>query len=159
MRLRFRSLRSIFAPYQEELACGVHELSFTVPPDSSEYQLDLFLVHVDGEGMGEPPYSRLYPQNLVNHNDGPAFYNVKAIFEGDQRLRVPEEYLQDEDDDTDPYYIRSAEEPIVRFSVMPRSPLSAPPGGAGGVCSRASFMRLCVFLITCASFWRAEGER
>lgn len=62
MRIRFRSLRSLFAPYQEEVECGVHELSFIVPPDASEYTLDLFLVHIDGEGMGEPPYSRLYPE-------------------------------------------------------------------------------------------------
>lgn len=50
----------------------------------------------------------------MNHNDGPAFYNVRVVFEGNQRLRVPKAYLQDEEDDADPWFIRSAEEPIVR---------------------------------------------
>lgn len=50
----------------------------------------------------------------MNHNDGPAFYNVKVAFDGNQRLRVPRGYLQDEDDDADPYFLRSAEEPLVR---------------------------------------------
>lgn len=62
MRIRFRSLRSVFAPFQEEVECGVHELKFIVPPDAPEYSVDMFLVHIDGEGMVDPPYSRLYPE-------------------------------------------------------------------------------------------------
>ena len=38
LRMRFTSHRSIFAPYQEEAACGVHALSFIVPPDAPSYR-------------------------------------------------------------------------------------------------------------------------
>ena len=35
-----------------------------------------------GQGLADPPYPRLFPENLVNHNDGPPMYNLRAKFEG-----------------------------------------------------------------------------
>ena len=72
---------------------------------------DVFLVHINGEGMAEPPYVRLFPQNLVNHNDGPRFYNLRASFEG--RLRVPDAYVRaaDIEDNLDPFHMHSASQP------------------------------------------------
>ena len=52
------------------------------------------MLHVDGEGMADPPYPRLFPENLVNHNDGPPMYNLRATFNG--TVAGPPGYAVDE---------------------------------------------------------------
>ena len=42
----------------------------------------MWLVHIAGEGLADPPIPRPFPANLVNFNDGPAIYNLRAPFEG-----------------------------------------------------------------------------
>ena len=43
LRLRWRVLRR-----QREVECGVHELSFILPPDAPQYEAEIYIVHIDG---------------------------------------------------------------------------------------------------------------
>lgn len=57
---------------------GVHELSIHLPPDAAEYDADVYVVHINGEGMKDPAVPRPFPANLVNFNEGPDIYNLRA---------------------------------------------------------------------------------
>ena len=131
MRIRFASSRSIFAPSQEETSCGTHALRFIVPPDASLYTATVYLIHIDGEGMADPPYTRLFPQNLVNHNDGPRFFNLKV--QGlTGALHVPAPYLRDRADDLDSFHMRSAGDPVWSNGKRSRERSATPPPCQGG---------------------------
>jgi hypothetical protein len=82
---------------QHEAPCGVHALRFVVPPDAPSYAAEVWLVHVDGEGMHDPPTPRLFPINLMTKQDGPVLYNIPVRgFTG--RLRAPAAYVRDTPD-------------------------------------------------------------
>lgn len=111
LRIRFLSTRSIFAPRQEEVECGVKTLSFIMPPDATEYEAEVYVVHVDGEGVKEPQEPRLFPINLVNFADGPDIYNLLVGgFKG--RLHIPASHMSDTTDLLDSYSLRSAGWPV-----------------------------------------------
>lgn len=81
LRVRFSSRTSLFAPATSvEVECGVHTLRFVVPPDDSAFRADVWVVHVDGEGLADPPVPLLYPKNLADtpHGDGegPRLFNA-----------------------------------------------------------------------------------
>jgi hypothetical protein len=63
---------------QREAACGVHALRFIVPPDAAAYAAEVWVVHINGEGMADPPTPRLFPINLMTKQDGPLLYNIRA---------------------------------------------------------------------------------
>ena len=71
----------------------MHELRFVVPPDSAWYEADVWVVHVDGEGLTDPTEPRLFPLNLLDRQGGPRLFNARALnFTG--RLRVAPAYLR-----------------------------------------------------------------
>ncbi len=119
---------------QREAACGVHALRFIVPPDAPAYRAEVWVVHVDGEGMGEPPMPRLHPINLMAHQDGPRLFNLRADgFPG--RLRVPARYVRgDPDAPGDAFDLRSAARPAF---AMPAGAARAALrwGGGQGCCA------------------------
>lgn len=112
LRVRFVSWHALFAPRLSELECGVHGLRFVLPPDARSYlparaprarcsraasraaaAQEVFIVHINGEGLSEPKVPRLFPQNLVTMMDGPMVYNLRVRgFEG--RLAVAASYVR-----------------------------------------------------------------
>ena len=111
LRIRFVSTRSLFAPAQRETECGVHLLTFTLPPDAPLYDAEVLVVHINGEGMADPSSPRLFPFNLVNKQDGPDIYNLPVEgFKG--KLRIPSSYLSDPTSFLDSYALRSASSPL-----------------------------------------------
>ena len=124
LRVRFLSTRSIFAPTQREAECGLHTLSFILPPDAPQYEAEIYIVHINGEGMLDPSTPRLFPFNLVNKQDGPAIYNILVGgFKG--RLHIPSSYLSDPNHFLDPYNMRSAGHPLPGTK-LPSSPYKTP---------------------------------
>ena len=61
---------------------GVHALRLVLPPDAPAWEAELYVVHIAGEGLADPPVPRPFPANLVNFNDGPPIYNLRAPVEG-----------------------------------------------------------------------------
>jgi hypothetical protein len=85
--------RTLAGARLSEPLCGVHALRFVVPPDAPSYEPDVWVVHVDGEGMTDPTEPRLFPLNLLDKQGGPRLFNVRALgFPG--RLRVAAGYLR-----------------------------------------------------------------
>ena len=116
----------MFAPHSlAETRCGVHEMQFVVPQDAPAYAAEVDIVHVDGQGLADPPFHRLHPIFLQEYSDGPVFYNLRPRFGG--LLHAGEGYLRSRDlaADTDPLSLGSA-------TYARQWPAQQPPGGGGG---------------------------
>lgn len=92
-QIRFVSTRALFAPDYEETSCGVHTMEFIIAPDAHAFLPDVWLIHVNGEGMADPDPPRHSPAQLSSWNDGPTYYNVRAEFTG--KLHLPDWYVVD----------------------------------------------------------------
>ena len=71
--------------------CGVHTMHLTVPPGTCDYKLELRVVHVEGEGMEEPPFPMPFPTNIGGNESlryiGPLVVNADAGIPGTLNVR------------------------------------------------------------------------
>lgn len=49
-----------------------------LPPDAHVWDPEVYVAHIDGEGMEDPKIPRPFPNNLVNFNEGPTIYNLRT---------------------------------------------------------------------------------
>lgn len=98
-----------------------------LPPDAAEWDAEVYVVHIDGEGFKDPEIPRPFPANLVNYNEGPTIYNLRPrSFEG--RLHAPAWYVREEAVQHDAYAPRSAQDP----NLFSSEPTAALPWCIGG---------------------------
>ncbi len=88
LRVRFLSRHALVAPpgaLARELACGRYAVALRLPPpgrQAASYIAEVRVVHINGEGMTDPPEPRLAPRNLVTDQDGPVVWNLAARVPG-----------------------------------------------------------------------------
>ena len=70
--------------------CGRYAATLLLPPPGplrAAYRADVRVVHINGQGLADPPEPRLAPQNLAQYKDGPEVWNLQARVPG--ALHVP----------------------------------------------------------------------
>lgn len=96
-RFVFDTDHALVAPHaQDELICGSLELRVVLPPEglAGGLRARVWLAHVDGEGLADPPEPIPFPTNLWPADgskvNGPYVYNLNTRFPG--ALRAPETF-------------------------------------------------------------------
>jgi len=97
LRVVFATNSALVAPHEVvEPVCGLKTMRVVLPPEGllGGVTARVRVIHVDGEGLRDPPKPKHFPENLWpadgSKGDGPYVYNLGATFPG--KLRAPEEY-------------------------------------------------------------------